>query len=324
MRKTNKQHLTAVHAVASGVLIFGLCQWAGAVAILPADLPLEGSTTDWTPVMYGAVGQPSNPDAFQDPQSDDRTDIIGDPNHPAFYTRYAAGNESTIYDDMVAFRIRLGGSKGQNGNQTPYFDKVLMIYLDANQDGAIDLMLGVDGKAQQDNKKDSDLKKGKIKIWDPGSGTNTSPNTSTIGGTYFEVDADSGNYHFDRVTTGAAGNDPSALSTNIDGDKEDDVFLSFSIPVYVIADTLENHRQIAGFNQDAVIQMVLATSENENVINGDICGPTGLPDNVMDMTWSEMNAISGRQTVGGVYVPEPTTLGLLGLGGLALLCRRRR
>ena len=100
--------------------------------------------TQWFAITYPGT----TADFPTDEQAtDDRSDIVGDPNNPALYKAfYDGGTDSAINatDGEMAFRIRMGGTKGNDD----IFGALMFIGLDAGEDssGDIDLFIGLNDK----------------------------------------------------------------------------------------------------------------------------------------------------------------------------------
>ena len=156
------QELTSVCARIFRVLLLVL---GIATAALPATatvVDLSAPTTSWTPIMYSN----NNPDPSNDQQTgSSEGDIVGNALHPSVYTMFGDAGTPSLTDGTLGFRIRIGADVSPSG-----FKTALFIYIDANSDGKIDLFLGVNNSGAADS----------IGIWNPGTGANTGPSTTTI------------------------------------------------------------------------------------------------------------------------------------------------
>jgi hypothetical protein len=136
-----------------------------------------------------------------------------------------AGTPS-LTDGTLGFRIRLSEDSSRNG-----FNAALFVGIDANRDGALDLFLGINNSGNADT----------IALWDPGTGANSSPNTTSIVSPPLRtfVPLSGTNYEFAPVT---ALNDPTpGGSLNLDGGTTgNDYFLSFSVPFADVVTALAN------------------------------------------------------------------------------------
>ncbi|MBW2494256.1 MAG: PEP-CTERM sorting domain-containing protein, partial [Deltaproteobacteria bacterium] len=180
--------------------------------------------------------------------------------------------------------------------------------MDANGDGAIDLFLGVDnnpgGPVDQ------------IGIFSPGTGSNTSPSTTSIITTPLVSYAETGaNYDFSPVTT----IDPLEVNSDLDGGGNEDVYLTFVVPFGDIVTELG----LLGitFDENSTVQYVFGTSTQTNALNQDLGGPTG--GTTSTLSWEQLGAISLEYSASGTPVPEPSTALLLGLGLVSLAAARR-
>jgi hypothetical protein len=277
------------------LLALGLAALWTAPAAADID-PASPTDSGWTGLAY-----PTDPDWADDQQTGiGEGDLVGDADHPAFYTIFDDNGNADPADDQIAFRVRLGADKNPLG-----FDRFFGVGMDADLDGDIDLFLGVDNTGSADV----------VGIWTSGTGANTSPSTTTIVPTplssYVETAA---NYLFTPVT---ATNDPSATDFDLDDDGDTDQFLTFVLPLADIAAQLG----IAGFGPDSSVRYVFGTSTQPNALNQDLGGPNG--GTTSTQTWEQLGAMSAIYTISGRQAPEPGTGALL-LLGLTLLGARRR
>jgi hypothetical protein len=186
--------------------------------------------------------------------------------------------------------------------------------LDANLDGRLDLFLGVNNQGSVNE----------IGIWAPNSGTNlnVSPNTLSINSTpLFSYSEVATNYNWMTVTSA---NDPLGPSYNIDGASgadETDRFLSFVLPMADVVAAMTT-MGITNFSTNTAINYVVGTSTQINSINQDLNGVDGGINSTT--SWLSLGALSGTYTPTGAAVPEPQTVALLALAGLALTARRIR
>jgi len=272
---------------------------------LGAPILIDGPTTEWM-IISNAGNEPDWPTDQQTGSAEG--DINGNLSQPALFAQFDDNDTPGILTDgYLAFRVRLGRDKKPLGFSTAVF-----IYLDADNDGATDIFIGVNNSGSAD----------KIGIWDPGSGLNTSPNTTTIGSTYFDYTQTSTNYDWAPVTTFPSGNDPGVgNSTDLDSDGNNDHFISFMVPFGDVVSAL-NSEGISGYNQNTVSTYVLATATQANSLNQDLSGPDDTYD--PDATWEDIGAGSNPVTPAGGEVPEPATMAILVAGGFGILLKRRR
>jgi hypothetical protein len=282
-------------------LAFAVSGSAHAAMIVVTD-----DNTDWTTIAYPIVTTPDDPNDHQTgiPEGDIVGNNTGD---PAVLTNFDDnGTPGILNDGYIGFRVRLGGDKSPPG-----FTSFFGVGMDADTDGDIDLFLGVDNQPGQGTDQ--------LGIFNPGTGANTSPNTTTIITTplvaYGEDDPIYDNYDFSVVTT----IDPLETNTNLDGGKEEDVYLTFVIPFGDIVTQLG----VLGitFDENSAVQYVFGTSTQTNALNQDLAGPNG--GTTSSLTWDQLGAISLEYSASGMPVPEPSTAVLLGLGLVSLAAARR-
>jgi len=284
----------------------GLFAWMlASVAALAAPIDPSAPTTDWTAVSYPTL----IPDYVDDQQTGlGESDIVGDLAHPALYISFDDAGTPSTTDGNIGFRVRLGADRPPAG-----FTHFFGIGLDADLDGALDLFLAVDNSGNPDQ----------LGIFDPGTGANISPDTTSIISTplvrYTEMTS---NYDFSAVD---ATIDPSATIFDFDSDGENDFFLSFVIPFQDIVDELAAKTSPIVFDENSQFQLVAGTSTQPNALNNDLGGPDGGTSSTQ--TWEDLGAMSTPLTSSDILpVPEPDTGTLFGLGliGLAAAMRRRR
>ena len=198
----------------------------------------------------------------------------------------------------------------------PGFGAYVFVGIDADQDNALDLFVGVNNSGSGDI----------IALYDPGPGLNNSPSSTTLVTTplmsYVQT---ASNYSWQPVTNIS---DPGVTSTDLDGvstpGTAEDHFISFMVPFADIVTQLVA-QGITGFNQNSEIAYVVGTSQQANALNQDLGGPTGGTNS--DQTWEEIGGISIPLTPSGPLVippivPEPASLAILALGAAWALRRR--
>ncbi len=239
-----------------------------------ATVSLTGSS-GWTAIMFG-VGK--------DPQGDSQagaadTDIIGDAGHGSLYTAFDDGGTLSTADDTLVFRMRI-----DNPTSPTNFAGVAIVGMDANLDGRVDIFMSVDGRNNGRA----------IRLFDPGSGANISPSTTSTSALPTGWLPNNGVYAFNAANYSVAGvsalNDPHwSGATNL-GAGGQDAFISWRIPIADLATVLakpslvdrngiygpRGATGIAGFNKDTVVQYVSFTQTQTGPINGDMngVGPT--------------------------------------------------
>jgi hypothetical protein len=256
-----------------------------AATAVPASatlVDLAAPTTDWTAILYSS----NNPDPSNDQQTgSSEGDIVGNALHPSAYTIFENGGTPSLTDGTLGFRIRIGADVNPNG-----FKTALFVGLDANSDGRIDLFLGINNSGAADM----------VGIWNPGTGLNVSPNTTSIVSTpLVSYTSTTDNYYWSLVTTT---NDPTVgTATDIDGGGQADYFLGFSIPMNDIAAQLA----LLGiaFDENSTLTYVIATATQANSLNQDLNGVAGNVNS--SLTWSQLGVLSNPITPAGMAaVPE--------------------
>lgn len=265
-----------------GVPLVAIILSAFALSATASVVDLTAPTTDWTAILYSS----NNPDPSNDQQTgSSEGDIVGNQPHPSAYTMFGDAGTPSLTDGTLGFRIRIGADLNPNG-----FKTALFVGIDANSDGAIDLFLGINNSGAADT----------VGIWNPGTGLNVSPNTTSIVSTPLEsYTPTAGNYYWSQVTTI---NDPSVgTATDLDGGGQVDYFLGFSIPFSDVV----NQLALLGiaFDQNSTLTYVIATATQANSLNQDL---NGVDDNYDGaMTWSTLGVLSNPMTASGMAaVPE--------------------
>lgn len=259
---------------------------------------VDSASNVWNPVLYATS------EASLDQKSGQSSlDIVGNANTPSFYIKFDNGGTSDLTDGILAFRVRLNSVKNENH---PAYDRVLQIGIDANQDGALDLFVGVDHSANHDYNA----------IWQAGLNANTSPDTFSVDTTpvltYASILGD--NYQFAAVT---ALLDPDAQTFDADGGGKTDWFLSFSINFNDIVTQL-GARNIT-VDQNTHFGYVVSTALKSDAAQQDILGVDSSLSSALN--WNDLGASSVPITPVGA-MPEPNTSALIGIGFLGLLIRR--
>lgn len=247
------------------------------VARLSASLvDVTAPTTSWTIVKYGGSNS-------SDPIVDQQTgsaegDIVGNQSHPSVYTMFGDGNTPTNHTDgTIAFQIRLGADMSPAGFKTAAF-----VGIDANGDGKLDLFIGVNNSGSKDT----------VGIWNPGTGANISPNTTSIGATplvSYTPTATNYNWRAVSLTT-----DPSVgTATDLDGGGQTDYFLGFTVPFNDLVTQLAS-LGITGVDDTTILSYVVATSTQGNSLNQDLNGVGKNYD--PNATWASLGALADPTT----------------------------
>jgi hypothetical protein len=256
------------------------------------QLTINSPTTQWQPIVLASTNQA---DYFNDEQTGrPESDLVGNASNPVAYYKFDGANTPSLTDGTLGFRVRIGSDLPQVGT----FDSVLFIGVDGNNDGALDLFVGVDNKGGGTPA---------IKIWDAGTGLNNSPSTTTVAvpsaqKIYTETSA---NFDFSQVSLTI---DPTATSFDLDADGSTDRFVSFSVP---FADFVAEMERLANLtiDQNSSLRFVVATSTQDNSLNEDF---NGIPKNYDGaLTWNQLGGMSSPL----VAAPEPAgwVLSVLGL-----------
>ena len=274
---------------------------SGSIPVISVAATVTDPSTAWT-IMAG------NYDYLVDQQTGQpSSDIVGvGINHGFFVTFNDSGSTSST-DGTLGFRIRLDEAGGNKNN--PAFTSVAWLGIDANIDGAIDAFLGLNlsGSTSQ------------IELLAPGTGTNTSPNTTTISNSPYKTYATSAsNYNYRPVNYLSDGGTTNDVTANTTGDP--DYYVSFMIPFADVVAFLGT--KSITINDQSPLRYVVATSTQPNSLNQDLGGVNGEINS--STTWVDLGGFSQTVTANGTVVPEPSSV-FLALGSLpiALLVRRR-
>ena len=264
-------------------------------------------TSSWTVIQYATSPDPSNDQQTGSSEGD----IVGNAAHPSVYTMFGDAGTPSTTDGTLAFRARVGADSSPAG-----FKAALFVGVDANRDGALDLFIGINNSGSADT----------VGIWNPGTGLNVSPNTTTIVSTPLTSYTPSAgvNYHWTAVNTTI---DPSVgTATDLDGGGQNDQFLSFAVPFADVVVQL-NARGITGINENSAFSYVISTATQANSLNQDLNGVGQNYDPAA--VWSALGVVSNGITPSGVPVPEvhpafSVFLVILIVLGHERLCSRRR
>lgn len=248
--------------------------FAMAPAAAHAAPPDLGGKTGWTAVMYGSA---------QDPHGDSQagaadTDIIADPTHGSLYVGFSDGGTVTTADDYLYFRLRIDNP---TSSSPPVFNGVGVVGIDANLDGKLDIFVMVDGRNNSQV----------VRLMDPGTGSNTSPSTTTTTPLPSGWLPNNGIYSFTtalyqsvQVTSGT---DPHWNGDDdLSNDGQQDIFVSWRIPMSDLATVLaipspvdrngnygpRGATGIQNYTKDTISQYVAFTQTQSGPINGDLNG----------------------------------------------------
>ncbi len=221
---------------------------------------LAGPNTQWKAVRFAGTNQFDYPSDTQAGAAD--LDLVGNLIHPVLYTQYYdAGTAGSVSDDTIGFRARIGNPSSQTD-----LGSVLLVGIDGNTDGRIDLFVSADGRNNGRQ----------VRIWSPGSAANNSPATTSI-----TAPTNQKSYAFNvsnfvalsvsSVSDPAAG---SSLNADLNADSRNDILASFNLP---FVDVQSEMLRISGvtIGPDTALRYVLITLTQNNSINGDIAGING-------------------------------------------------
>jgi hypothetical protein len=267
-------------------------QTASATAVNSVTDP----TTVWTAV----------PNIFMDPNVDQQTgqtdaDLVGIMGDPGFMTGWDGTN--------IYYRVRLGKTSQGGGG---LFKGLLWIGMDANNDGALDMFIGVNNQGST----------AQIGFYAPGASANTSPSTTSIQNAVaqYQMLETASNFNY-QLVNGTI--DPGhATPWDLDADGNTDVYLSIAIPFVGVSGTATMQGAflgLAGMSVDLATQFryITATSTQANSLNQDLGGINGGISS--SLTYQQLGAISVPITTTGVVAPEPSTIMLFGMSGALFL-----
>jgi hypothetical protein len=284
--------------LAIALLALGSALIAGAAraAVIDPSSP----TSSWTAVFY-----PTTPDAPGDHGTGDpEGDIVGDTSDAALYTSFDDAGTPSTTDGNIAFRVRISGD-----SNPPGWENFVTVGLDAGEDALndIDIYLGVDGQGSSDH----------IGIYDPGTGANTSPSTTTLSGIpSLSWALTATNFDWSPVDDSI---DPGVSNTDF-GAEGNDFFLSFLVPFDDIVTTLAGDG--IGVDEATAFRYVMGTGTQPNSLNQDVGASSGSWSD--PTTWDVLGAISNPLSPVPTPEPSPLSLALLGLILLSAGARRQR
>ncbi|WP_460825297.1 DUF4347 domain-containing protein, partial [Massilia solisilvae] len=201
----------------------------------------------------------NNYDPYNDTQSHAAdTDLVGNSSAPLLQGGYDT-NTQTLY-----YRVRIGNPTLSKGVAT--FTGVVLLGVDVNNDGKLDIFIGVDGRNNGLG----------VVTFAPGADLNVSPSTTSITA---PVSA-SGSYSYTSVTTG---------TTDIGGDGKTDAYLTFSLPFSALQSRVAALGKSISTNTS--LGFVLMTLTQNNSINGDIGGIGTMSKGDKDKTWRDLGLL---------------------------------
>ena len=264
---------------------------------------LSDPSSSWTAIN-------GNYDYLADQQTGQASgDIVGAAGNPGFFTTFNSNGSASNTDGTLGFRLRLD-APGGNKN-TPAFDRVAWIGIDANQDAVLDVFVGLGMQGSSSI----------LGIYDAGSSANTSPSTTSIASSAaFSYTVSAANYNFRPVDHDTDGGTTSDATPATSGDP--DYYISFLVPFADLANFLSTQSII--ITDESALRYVAATSTQHNSLNQDLGGVEGGVNS--ELTWSELGGFSPYVTANGTpaVVPEPASAVLATLGLSVLSLRRRR
>ncbi|SHJ76939.1 PEP-CTERM protein-sorting domain-containing protein [Rubritalea squalenifaciens DSM 18772] len=280
---------------------------SSSVSYAAVSIASDSLNSSWTQMTYAGLGEY---DYIQDEQAtNSESDIVGNTNNSSFYTFYDTNGTLPTNDDVIGYRVRVAGDKKSDGQ----FGQVVFVGMDLDGDFALDVFAGVSFSGSTEI----------IGLFEAGNDLNNSPSTTSISGissTYQNPAVDGDNFSFRAVTVADGGTTTDVDAGNPGKASGTDFYISFSMPYSDLAGFAAD-KGIA-FGPDTPISYVLATATQDNSLNQDF---NGLPKNFDGTTtWEEHGVLTEPKTVTGASVPEPSSVFLTGLAGLAFLFRRSR
>ncbi|MCZ8292037.1 MAG: DUF4347 domain-containing protein [Hylemonella sp.] len=262
---------------------------------------LAAANTEFGVLLQGTPFDPVN-----DTQSNAAdTDLVGDASNPLLLGAYDSAS------DVMYFRVRIGDPTMVKVGTTyvPRFTGVALIGLDVNNDGRLDLMLGVDGR-------NSGLG---VVLYDPGTGANDRPSTTSIANQTAAWAANDLTLSYDTVNKASSTTTYryeliKANPTDVGASDGQDAYLTFKVPFSVLvqrlatagggrssAITLDTDGQ--PINESSAFRFALFTMTQNNSINGDV-GGIGKSNTDYNKPWSEISTT--------LSFTKPTVLGVSG------------
>ena len=182
--------------------------------------------------------------------------------------------------------------------------------MDVNNDGALDMFIGINNQGSTTE----------IGFFAPGTGTNTSPNTTSIqnGVAQYQISETVSNFNYQLVNSTI---DPNFVSLDLDTDSNTDVYLSLALPYFGSAGTATMQGAFAGLagisiDLQSQFRYITATSTQSNSLNQDLGGVNGGTNSTL--TYAQLGAMSSPVTASRTVVPEPATMIPFGLTAACL------
>lgn len=268
-------------------------------SVAHAAVSVSDSSLAWTP-MVGEY------DSLADQQTGDpASDIVGSGVNYGMFATFNDNGSASRTDGSLGFRLRLDDHGGNNSNIS--FSRNAWIGIDANLDGALDVFLGLNlqGSAAQ------------FGVFSPGSGTNTSPKTTSVNSTATKSYAlTSANYNYRPVNYLSDGGSSNDVTTGSTGDP--DYYVSFMVPFADVVAFLAG--KSISINDGSPLRYVSATSTQSNSLNQDLGGVNGGTNS--SSSWEDLGGFTQVISAAGNSIPEPG-ISLIVTISLGAACLRR-
>lgn len=278
-----------------------LLSLVSAISTTHAAISLTGPS-----VGAGWISLGSKYDFLDDQQTGDpASDIVGSAAHPGFFTAFDNAGTASLTDGSIGFRVRLDNHGGSNNNIR--FDRNLWVGIDADLNGSIDAFIGVATPGSSTS----------LGIYDAGTGTNTSPNTTTIAAltANYTYTGTAANYDYRAVSFPTDGG---TLNDLTPGGTDTDYYVSCIVSFADVAAFLTTQlpavfNATTPFTENTPLRYVLGTSTQSNSLNQDLGGINNKTA-TLTSTWTVLGGFSPTISGSGQLVPEISTT-LLALVG---------
>ncbi|MCK4704446.1 MAG: hypothetical protein KAT90_03105, partial [Gammaproteobacteria bacterium] len=224
-------------------------------------IDLSSSSSTWSVVLDGNKFDPG-----QDIQASAAVDLLGYGGSPLFYIKTDdAGTPADATDDEVALRFRVDNAIDNSSNFSGY----IWMGIDVDLDNYLDVFMMLVGKNGNYS----------VDIYDSGTGANISPSTtSLLSSSQTSVTTGFAFNHSLVASIDAGGN------ADIDVDGDPDYFVSYKVNFSALgaainAQTITGTTDListldggTGLTIDTPVQIVIASAQNANTLNGDIGG----------------------------------------------------